>query len=156
VRTVIWVPNAIIKGSQKDGESTFWIRRSTGRLCVELVPSNTSLWSPDLGTEITGRGITSLDAPAEEAMVIDSLTLDQYHKICYWILREFRSIFTSAPLTVSLGAIMSWSSTDQLEDLVEIASLPDVQFIGEGWCHEANRPMSVMEDGWTRYYFFPA
>jgi hypothetical protein len=31
--------------------------------------------------------------------------------------------------------------------------LPDVQFIEEGWCHEANGPMSVMEDGWTRYCF---
>ncbi|KAJ7732703.1 hypothetical protein B0H16DRAFT_175400 [Mycena metata] len=63
------------------GTLTFWIRRSTGRLCVELI--RPFKWIYLDGTEYGH--IQEIDlgsAPNIEAKVANSLTLGDYHKIC--------------------------------------------------------------------------
>ena len=99
--------------------------------------------------------IKSLDAPNHEAMAIESLTLNHYHEICCWDLSHTRYISILTPVTVSPGAVISCSSGHQLEDLVEIAFLPDVEALPHDWLLSGAEG-EVMEDGWTRYEYFIA
>jgi hypothetical protein len=92
-----------------------------------------------------------------EATVNASLTLEQYHRVCYWNLPQIHNVSIPASVTVNLAAVISCSSGKKLEDLVEIASLPDVgspsgrfhwNLIGtvaEG---------DVLDNGWTRYHYY--
>jgi hypothetical protein len=91
------------------------------------------------------QGITSLDAPGQEARAIDSLTLNQYHEICYWHLSRFRAITISDDVAVNLGAVHACSQSDQLEVLGESAFL-DANVCGRWFGGEGE----VMENGWTR------
>jgi hypothetical protein len=80
-------------------------------------------------------------------MAIDSLTLEQYHKICFCYLSKWRNITVSTDVTVNVGVIIACSSSDQLEHAVEIVSLPDVEVECGDWGRAAGE---VMADGWTR------
>jgi hypothetical protein len=84
-----------------------------------------------------------LDVPDQEAKVVDSLTLNQFHGICYWDLSRFRTI-TISDVTVNLGAVLACS---QGEALAEIAFLPDVKVTMDGRCGAKGE---VMKNGWTR------
>jgi hypothetical protein len=101
-------------------------------------------WYTNVGDISLPHGITSLDAPDQEAMVIDSLTLEQYHEICYWDLSRRRSISLSTPVTVKLGAVIASSWDDQVKDLVGIAFLPDVVVRVGRWYEVEGE---VMKDG---------
>jgi hypothetical protein len=90
-----------------------------------------------------------LNAPGQEAMVVDSLTLEQYHQICYWYLSNWRNISISPDVTVNLGTVITCSSGDQLQDFVEIVFFPDVDVRFSHWDGAQGE---VMEDGWTRYF----
>ncbi|KAJ6556379.1 hypothetical protein B0H19DRAFT_1377102 [Mycena capillaripes] len=127
-------------------ECTFWLHRLTGRLCADLVPSEIS-WKSDPEDISIPREITPLNASNQEALIIDSLTLEQYHDLCYWDLSQFRQSFSSAGVAVKVGAIYSCSSEDQLGNAPEIAYVPDVEIDGSHW--NAARG-DVMENGWTR------
>ncbi|KAF7337073.1 hypothetical protein MVEN_02144500 [Mycena venus] len=132
-------------------ECTFWVRRSTGQLCADLVPGEIMHYYWQAGVaETPPQRIESLDIPNQEAMVINSLTLAQYHKICDWDLARTRDIPISAAVTVTLGTVISCSPDNELEDSVEIAFLPNVEAVIDSWeldCAEGE----VMEDGWTRF-----
>ncbi|KAJ6526059.1 hypothetical protein B0H19DRAFT_1385801 [Mycena capillaripes] len=83
-------------------------------------------------------------------MVIDSLTVDQYHHICYWELSRFRSASGFAPtMTVNLRAII-FCSGNQLEDSFEVALMPDVEVFRGPW-NASGTLGEIMEDGWTRF-----
>ncbi|KAJ6536395.1 hypothetical protein B0H19DRAFT_384677 [Mycena capillaripes] len=110
-------------------ECTFWLHRLTGRLCADLVPSEIS-WKSDPEDISIPREITPLNASNQEALIIDSLTLEQYHDLCYWDLSQFRQSFSSAGVAVKVGAIYSYVEID-----------------GSHW--NAARG-DVMENGWTR------
>ncbi|KAF7333791.1 hypothetical protein MVEN_02335900 [Mycena venus] len=131
-------------------DCTFWIRRSTGRLCAELIQaSEPILLDSDYGILVT-QGISALSAPNTEGMAIESLTLEEYHHICFWNLSPYRSITASLPTTVNLGVVICCSSRNELEDSVEIATLPNV----EGYRYRWESPGAVgeiVEDGWTRF-----
>ena len=74
---------------QHQPECTSWIRRSTGRLCVDLIPGDFLSYWIGPGDKISHpHGLQSLDTPNQEAVVIDSLTLEQYHEICYYDLKQ--------------------------------------------------------------------
>jgi hypothetical protein len=88
-----------------------------------------------------------MDTPAQEAMVIDSLTLKEFHEICYWDLSRFRNISISNSVTVNLGGIIICSSDDQLQDWVEIVSLPNIKVYGGCWWGAEGE---VMGNGRTR------
>ncbi|KAF7337088.1 hypothetical protein MVEN_02146000 [Mycena venus] len=134
---------------------TFWIRRSTGRLCVDLQPGGFMFFWQSM-TNVNGPeifysdGIKSLNIPAEEVMIIDSLTLQQYHTVCSWELSRFRWISISSLIPVNLGAVISCSSGRRLEDLVEIASLYNVEPRFCRW-KMAGKPIAdVTKNDWTR------
>jgi hypothetical protein len=92
-----------------------------------------------------------LDALNQEAMVIDSLMLEKYHEICYWSLSRLRSVCCSASATANLSAIIAGASRNRLEDLVEIALLPDAE-VHLGYWRAGGATREVFDDGWTRYY----
>jgi hypothetical protein len=119
---------------------------------VDLIPSD-SIHFYVVEEVSHAQGFTSLNAPGQEAMVIESLTLEQYHRICYWNLSHRRkhlpSISITPDVSVNLGAIIGCSSSDQLQDWMEIASLPDVEV---HWCDWYGEDGEDLEDGWTRYF----
>jgi hypothetical protein len=57
---------------------------------------------------------------------------------------------------VNLNAIILRCPADQLEELVEIALLPDhdTEIYLDDWIATAGVTEEVMEGGWTRYYDF--
>jgi hypothetical protein len=92
--------------------------------------------------------ILSFDAPTLETHTIDSLTLERYHDICTWHLRQYPDLSTSVQEPVKLGAILSFSS--ELAEWVEIASLPESGIDCSSW--EAYRDVAgeTTIEGWTR------
>jgi hypothetical protein len=81
--------------------------------------------------------------------------LEEYHEICYWQFPP-RRYGSENPITVHLGAVISCSSGNRLEDLVEIAFLlqTDSGFNISRWNMAGSGV--VMENGWTRYDVSPA
>lgn len=55
---------------------------------------------------------------------------------------------------MNVGAVISCSSGNQPEDLIEIAFSPNVELrVDRGWGIAGDTVGDVMEDGWTWYYF---
>lgn len=136
---------------QYERECTFWIRGSTGRLCTDLAQSNnlSQLFS-DPRDIPSMQELFPLGSPNTEAIVIDCLTLEQYHRITYWNLGHRRTLSTSASIIANLGAILSWSSSNRLEDAVEISSTSPKNQWGD-WVTIQGMKGGLTEDGWTRY-----
>jgi hypothetical protein len=122
---------------------------------VDLIPANSAhLWDAN-GTRVSPLPrIKPSAAPAQEAMAIESLTLEQYHEICYWDLSRRRNFYCSASATVNLHTIIVCPSGDRLEDSVEIALLPDTKVYLGDWRTPETATGEVMEGGWTWYYDF--
>jgi hypothetical protein len=100
--------------------------------------------------------IKPLEAPDQEAMAIDSLTLEQYHEICFWDLSQLRTFDCSTCTTVNLNTIIACPLENQLRGLVEIAHLPDARLFLDSWRTVEGVTGEVMEDGWTRYFILAA
>jgi hypothetical protein len=83
----------------------------------------------------------------EKALMIDYMTLEPYHNICYWHLSRSRDIIISTDVTVNMGGVFACSSEDQLQYWVEIASLPDVEINVDRW---RGAEGEVMDNGWIR------
>jgi hypothetical protein len=102
--------------------------------------------------------LQAVTSATQEAMVIDSLTLQHYHSICHWELRQWRTLTISSCVTVNLGAVISWSTTDQLEVWDEVAYLLDVAPSPGGWYargwYDGRRIGQINENGWTRYLIY--
>ncbi|KAF7374229.1 hypothetical protein MSAN_00305700 [Mycena sanguinolenta] len=135
-------------------DCTFLIRPSTGRFCLDLVPGHRYLVAKLFhGSMLACQGLGFLAGENSEATVIDSLTLEQYHVISYWVPSVIRylSIFPSA--TLSLGGVFHCPSGDESDDVVEIAWLPNVQVQLDSSWHVSGRGSGfgeLMADGWTR------
>jgi hypothetical protein len=114
---------------------------------MDLTPRNFIYLSYSVGEISHPQGITSLDTADQAATVIDSLTLEQYHDICYWELSRRRTVAISTDITVNLGVVLACSS-DQFQDSVEIVSLPDVKINCNDWYGAAGE---AIDNGWTRY-----
>ncbi|KAJ6462928.1 hypothetical protein C8R45DRAFT_1220424 [Mycena sanguinolenta] len=133
---------------------TSWIRRSTGRLCTELTSASLgdysrlehSLESPAL------LGIYNLSVDAETiATFIDLVTLEQYHRICTWNLRQRRTFNLSASTIVNPGTVFHCAN-NLLDDPVEIAFLPSAETLRLGnWTTLKQSTREVMPNGWTRF-----
>jgi hypothetical protein len=119
---------------------------------VDLIPADSAYpWNaPGVRIPLLP-GIKPSEGLNQDAMAIDTLTLEQYHKICFWNLSRRRNLYCSVSATVNLNAIIACPSGDRLEDSVEIAFLPDAE-VGLGDWRTATG--KVMEGGWTRYYNF--
>ncbi|KAJ7226517.1 hypothetical protein C8J57DRAFT_203180 [Mycena rebaudengoi] len=62
--------------------------------------------------------------------------MEEYHDICFWDLVRLRRTLSSGVATVNLGAIISYSSSNQSGELVEIASVnDDSEPVTDGWTH---------------------
>jgi hypothetical protein len=83
-------------------------------------------------------------------MGVESLTIEDYHNICFVHLSQFRTISISPSTAVNLGAIISCSSGHPLEDPIEIAYPPYVDPDVWDWQTSEEMEEVVMEDGWTQ------
>ncbi|KAJ7301183.1 hypothetical protein DFH08DRAFT_119453 [Mycena albidolilacea] len=127
------------------------MRRSTGRICVDLAPGNTRLYRYiHPGQRSDQPEFKSLNTPSLEAAALGFLTLEEYHEICYWQFSQHRIASIDNPITFNPGAVISCSWGNQLEDFVEIAFLPqtDSGFGIPRW-NTVDWGV-VMENGWTR------
>jgi hypothetical protein len=124
-----------------------WIRPSTGRLCVDLVPDEIK-WYSALGSLPSTRGFILFKSGDQDTIEVDPLILEQDHDICYWELSRFGPITTD--LTVNLGPIFVCSLGEQLEGSHDNESLPKRQ-VDVGLWHRTKG--EVVENGWTRYIF---
>jgi hypothetical protein len=123
---------------------------------VDLTPGNIRFFFHQyLGLGIDETDFKPLNTPSLESAALDSLTLAEYHEICYWEFSVDRDVLVYNPITVDIGAVFSCSSGNRLEDLVEIAFLLqiDSSFVIPRW-YTAGLGV-VMENGWTRYDISP-
>ncbi|KAJ7899840.1 hypothetical protein B0H13DRAFT_792718 [Mycena leptocephala] len=88
-----------------NGNCTFWIRRSTSRLCTDLIPPNIiETVLSGLQNEVPSpQGIFSFSASNTEAAIIESLTVERYHSICSCNLKQLRLLHSSSPIVVNVG-----------------------------------------------------
>jgi hypothetical protein len=98
-----------------------WIRSSTGHLCIDLTPLETN----DLALIAVNGGPlpsgTSLLTPPSESEMIMTMSLLDYHRICYWYLSMWHSWPVSLNFSVKLGSIRYWS-VPGYENSLEVAS----------------------------------
>jgi hypothetical protein len=155
VSSVIQMLTFSDKYFQLQTKCTFWIRRSSGQLCVDLVPGNIQYpWYGVLNGKSSEDRIKPLDLSNQEAIAIDSLTLIEFHHICFWNLSRYRTFDCSTSATVNLNTIILCLSEDRLKDSIEIALLPDTELYLGDWIAAAGVTGEGMEGGWTRYYNF--
>ncbi|KAJ6462916.1 hypothetical protein C8R45DRAFT_1080519 [Mycena sanguinolenta] len=132
---------------------TRWIRRSTGRLCTELTPAgdNLQISAVPLDRELSGlSGIYHISAETITTF-INSLTPEQYHRICDFNLAQHRHFDLSASTTVNLGAVFHCPS-DRVEDSTEIAFLPTAETpCYDDWMVSGGGTRKVMLNGWARF-----
>ncbi|KAJ7767307.1 hypothetical protein B0H16DRAFT_1521635 [Mycena metata] len=130
-------------------ECTFWIRRSTGKLCADLISSNIShriqTPRPDCYE------ITFAHTSSGQAITVDSLSVQKYHEICYWDLSQVRYIHQSTVVTVNIGAVISWPSSDHFELPIPLASLSHVVIPTRLWHFSRGGRGEVTGSGWTRW-----
>ncbi|KAJ7669921.1 hypothetical protein DFH06DRAFT_1372340, partial [Mycena polygramma] len=135
-------------------ECTMWIRRSTGRLCVDLmVPCEPIYVDLDNHASLTisdseATPFVSGDTHIIEALAIDALTLEHYHQVCSYSLCHHHSIDIPAGVTVYLRRVILRTSNN---DFVEIASLPEGETHFSGWYNGGQAEGEIMENGWTRF-----
>ncbi|KAF7357090.1 hypothetical protein MSAN_01303100 [Mycena sanguinolenta] len=138
--------------SVTSADCTRWIRRSTGRLCTELTTASDYMWldwqspelpalSPKYRWNASAETITS---------IIDSLTLEQYHRICDWNLAQRQHFDICASTTVNFGTVFCYNG-DRLEDSVEIAFLPSAEAVLGNWIISEGGTGEIMPNGWTRF-----
>ncbi|KAJ7503640.1 hypothetical protein B0H11DRAFT_1983658 [Mycena galericulata] len=123
-----------------------WIRRSTGRICVE--PSINfrfnRLLNPPAG-DLPHLPLPALPGDRENSM-ISALTLGQYHEICYSYLANSH-FFSTFDDTIRAGSIIS------LQNKNEIAHIPNIRVDDTGWRDPGGEDHRfVVENGWTRFY----
>ncbi|KAJ7706580.1 hypothetical protein B0H16DRAFT_1901600 [Mycena metata] len=93
----------------------------------------------------------SLDPTSQEAVAIHYLTLEDYHGICWFTLRQFRSVSVSSSATISSGVFLLPPNGHPLEG-AEIAYLPGQQSSDGNWYLGEERLNAVFtENGWTRF-----
>ncbi|KAF7377105.1 hypothetical protein MSAN_00129500 [Mycena sanguinolenta] len=105
-------------------------------------------WRQDIAKYMSLRQV-----PCAETVTtfIDSLTLEQYHRICAWHLGQLMIMDVSAFTTVNLGAVFLCSG-DRLEDSNEIVFLPNAEALSLGdWRIVGGGTAHVMLNGWTRF-----
>lgn len=97
----------------------------------------------------------SLNVPHMEAVVINSLTLEQFHSICHWDLVQWRAGNFCVPVTVHLGAILLASGSDEIVFSSNIMTHSPRWTTLHRWDTETPEARGdVTEDGWTRYSYF--
>ncbi|KAJ7683105.1 hypothetical protein B0H17DRAFT_44036 [Mycena rosella] len=128
-----------------------WIRPSTGRLCVDLTANDDgSLDLYHLIQMASSSTAVSVLQPPEDSIIVDSLSLDGYHEICYFHLEHSRQLSISTKVSVQLGAVILCPPGSEVQLSNEIAYIPDPDVIESGWRVSTGASMIVLESGWTR------
>ncbi|KAJ7714798.1 hypothetical protein B0H16DRAFT_513973 [Mycena metata] len=152
---------------------TFWIRNSTGRLSVDPVGSDTDFFlssfalilpTSDRTSPATLSGppnahsvATSSGPPNTGDLVIESLGLRQYHRICFIYLRQYSGCFIPTSSAVNAGAVIYWPSRHQYEDHTEIVFLEELDVYNHNgdwdhiWWIDAHGAADRTGNGWSRY-----
>jgi hypothetical protein len=128
------------------------MRRSTGQLCVDLTPSGN--FDPILPTR---RTLAPLERAVRfkhsnsEVIAIESLEIEQYHRLCYWHLRQTLDLLFLAEAELNLGAVIHSPSGSEVDNSVAVAliSLTDIDMDLFGW-DSNTAAKEIMKDGWTR------
>jgi hypothetical protein len=108
-----------------------WIRSSTGHLCIDLAPPEANyVGLGDVDGEPLPSG-TSLLKPSSESELLMSMSLQDYHKICYLHLGWGHSCSVTTNVSVKLGSIR-YSSAPEYESSLEVASC-DCRINDQGW-----------------------
>ncbi|KAJ6518075.1 hypothetical protein C8R47DRAFT_5096 [Mycena vitilis] len=96
--------------------------------------------------------LTSLKAPGTESMAVNSLELDQYHRICSLSLARCRVACVPASGTIHLESLIYWPSGSEFQESSHLASIPGLQAPFGGWLNSGMEG-NVMQNGWARYHF---
>ncbi|KAJ6526838.1 hypothetical protein DFH09DRAFT_1095032 [Mycena vulgaris] len=131
---------------------TSWIRHSTGQFCMELMQSSRDLTYIPTQTRTPLQGVHALSAPNAEAVVINTLTMTDYHKTCFYNLCQFQHIYVSTSMPVKLGALVSWPPGDELVEWVDIASPSGGEILFDVAMTWNDVPVGeAKKNGWTWY-----
>ncbi|KAJ7679462.1 hypothetical protein DFH06DRAFT_1166668 [Mycena polygramma] len=138
----------LLRRKLRSWEYTVWIRRTTGRHCIDLTPDGEpdSAWGIGFDSRFELSG-TSLLEPPTDSELIGSMSLEDYRGICYVYLglRQRPFFFISTDITVKLGSIRH-VPTAEYEDSFEIARVPCRQVHDYGWATRLADLVSA--DGW--------
>ncbi|KAJ7800061.1 hypothetical protein B0H14DRAFT_2901328 [Mycena olivaceomarginata] len=131
---------------------TLWISPSTGRLCVDLTPC--------ISYELNIIDVphppmsASRSEPPNDAEIIASLSVEEYHLICGRTLIEFREFSVSPHILVKLETVYRCPRGSELDVAAEITSLPEAESRTGRWFWrywKKHAPdLEEMDDGWTR------
>jgi hypothetical protein len=123
-----------------------WIKPSTGRLCVELEPPKSEpAWLTDFGIGFQ-QSCTSLLDPPGDSEIITSISLQDYHSICYFHLNQWHRFSISTNVPVKLGSIRQFSGLEY-ENSLEITFVPNLGVYDQGW--STKNP--IIKDNWNPY-----
>ncbi|KAJ6460547.1 hypothetical protein C8R45DRAFT_1029373 [Mycena sanguinolenta] len=120
----------------------FWIRRSTGRLCIELMTIGVEDRIPGLppiggmGTLTAPHSIESLHDPNQESRVIASLGFHQWYSLCRECFTRYRHTGISVQAEVKLGSIIFWPTSCQFQDATELAWVVGRELVLRRWRHD--------------------
>jgi hypothetical protein len=110
-------------------------------------------------------GLELLRTANVEDAVVDTLTLEQFHQICRSDMSQYRDIKCTTHLPVNLGTVIycpldpldseylatPYLGEGQPRDIVEIATLPDVDISFQNQWGSLCPDGEIMENRWTRY-----
>ncbi|KAF7374168.1 hypothetical protein MSAN_00298600 [Mycena sanguinolenta] len=136
-------------------DCTFFIRRSTGRFCADLVPGGADPLYYAYGSNemSTQQGLKFLAGENSVATIIDSLCPDQYHSVmCYQELSVAHSISISISATINMSGVFRDALEDTEFDVAQIAYLPYPELELASWCISGQwlNFGKVMADRWIR------
>ncbi|KAK7006312.1 hypothetical protein R3P38DRAFT_3037830 [Favolaschia claudopus] len=140
-----------------DLQAMLLTRRSTGRLCTDILASEASAYIYDAQPMLSDfEEIPSMiNDSTQQSKIPESLSLTHYHEICHWYLGRSRFDWLPTRQAVNFGAILRWPLDQSLENATEIASLPsstDFDFdMRWSWLGCTIQNISyTMANGWIR------
>ncbi|KAJ7620284.1 hypothetical protein FB45DRAFT_929886 [Roridomyces roridus] len=134
-------------------DQTFWIRRSTGRLCVELIKTDgvVGLYPAESGPSFPRAPPLSWNGVDFDVEAANMLSVEDYHRICCTDLSKRVFLGNFPGIEVTLGALIHCPRRMQLEDSVQVARTPtleDLWFAPQWSCDATQR---IRSDGWARF-----
>ncbi|KAJ7627494.1 hypothetical protein FB45DRAFT_921495 [Roridomyces roridus] len=139
---------------------TFWIRRLSGRLCIEIESSHINEpWLVDIDSVYDPRllgygGLAQLDwnNPKWDSTAVEFFTISQFHRIFGANLFNLEDIPADQDPAdeVHLGTILL--APGDSEEVYEVAYLPAIKDNLSVWqCIQPGCRADIMDNGWTRF-----
>ncbi|KAK7027658.1 hypothetical protein R3P38DRAFT_947925 [Favolaschia claudopus] len=128
---------------------TFFLRPSTGRLCLDFEGHDSEPWSFAVTQNITPMSLLST---IDTQTIIDALTIEQYHGVCHRAFSMDGVGFFPLTATVHLGAIYHTAGHRNLSSPLAIARMlsPSIK-IDAAWTSLRLNSVEpqIMESGWN-------